>query len=151
MLSHIVDETNRYANQILQSQAATKRSLLSEWSPANKDEMSKFFGVIISTGIVNTPSTECYWSKNKFYAYDFVRKNILRNTFFLHSRMLHFNVNESLEQHRRLHKTEQILEMLRNKFKSVNFPGEKLVVDESLVPFRGRIIFLASRINMVSS
>ena len=31
--------------------------------------------------------------------------------------------------------------MLRNNFKSVYSPGEKLVVDESLVPFRGRILF----------
>jgi hypothetical protein len=55
--------------------------------------------------------------------------------------MLHFNDNETFEQNRRLHKIEPILDMLKNNFKSVYSPGEKLVVNESLVPFRGRIFF----------
>ena len=55
--------------------------------------------------------------------------------------MLHFNDNETSDKHRRLYKIEPILEMLRNNFKSVYSPGEKLVVDESLVPFRGRLHF----------
>ena len=75
------------------------------------------------------------------YNYDFVRNNISKDRFFLLIRMLHFNDNDTFEQNRRIHKIEPILEMLRNNFKSVYSPGEKLVVDESLVPFRGRIIF----------
>ena len=75
------------------------------------------------------------------YNYDFVRNNISRDRFFLLMRMLHFNDNDTFEQNRRIYKIEPILEMLRNNFKSVYSPGKKLVVDESLVPFKGRIIF----------
>ncbi|XP_047738345.1 piggyBac transposable element-derived protein 4-like [Hyalella azteca] len=96
---------------------------------------------MISMGLVNMPSMECYWSKKTLYAYDFVKRNITRSRFFLLLRMLHFNDNETFEQNRRLHKIEPILDMLKNNFKSVYSPGEKLVVDESLVPFRGRIFF----------
>ena len=105
VLSHIVEETNRYANQILQSQTVTRKSLLSKWSPTNRDEISKFFGMMISMGIVNMPSMECYWSKKKMYNY-FVRNNISRDRFFLLMRMLHFSGNDTFEQNRRIHKID---------------------------------------------
>ena len=141
VLSHIVEETNRCTNQVLQSQTVTRKSLLSKWSPTNRDEISKFFGIMISMGIVNMPSMECYWSKKKMYNYDFVRNNISKDRFFLLMRMLHFNHSDTFEQNRRIHKIKPILEILKNNFKSVYSPGEKLIVNESLVPFRGRIIF----------
>ena len=141
MLAYVVEEINRYADQVLETQTVTRKSLLLEWKPTNIDEMSKFFGIILTMGMVNMPSSDCYWSKKKIYAYDFVRSNNAISRFFLLLRILHFNDNETVVHKNRLHKVEPIPEMLSNNFKSVYSPGEQLVVDESLVPFRGKIIF----------
>lgn len=43
VLSNIIDESNRYAEQVLENQTVTRKSLLSEWAPTNIDEISKFF------------------------------------------------------------------------------------------------------------
>ena len=64
-----------------------------------------------------------------------------RNRFFLLLKMLHFNDNENFEQDQRLYKIQPLLDMLTKSFKSVYSPGEKLVVDESLITFRGRLLF----------
>ena len=141
VIDYIVEETNRYADQILESQTVTRKSLLSNWVPTTKDEMKRFFGIVICMGLVNMPTIECYWSKKQFYDYGFVKNNMSRNRFFLLLRMVHFNDNETFEKNQRLQKIQPLLEMLTGSFKSVYSPGEKLVVDESLIPFRGRLLF----------
>ena len=92
-------------------------------------------------GLVNMPTMECFWSKKQVYNYNFVKSNMARNRFFLLLRMLHFNDNETYEQNKRLHKIEPLLDKFVKNFKSVYSPGDKIVVDESLVPFRGRLKF----------
>ena len=126
---------------MLRSQTVTRKSLLSEWTPTDCEQLRKFFGIIICMGLVKMPEIKCYWSKKQIYSYKFVKINITRNRFSILLRMLHFNDNETFEQHRRLHKIEPLIDMLTENFRSVYTAGEKVVVDESLVPFRGRVIF----------
>jgi hypothetical protein len=48
----MVHETNRYAEQHLQTKELRKRSQTRQWKPANNEEMLKFLGIIIEMGLM---------------------------------------------------------------------------------------------------
>lgn len=54
MLSHVVDETNKYAVQ--------KES--KDWIETTKDEIKALFGMLIFMGIHQLPSIDHYWSSD---------------------------------------------------------------------------------------
>jgi hypothetical protein len=56
----MVRETNRYAEQYLQTHDISKRSKSRQWKPTTNAEMLKFFGVIIEMGLVQMPKLEYY-------------------------------------------------------------------------------------------
>ena len=56
-------------------------------------------------------------------------------------RMLHFCNNADGNNVSRDFKIGQLVEMLIEKYQSIYKPGSKIVIDETMVPFRGRIIF----------
>lgn len=64
-----------------------------------------------------------------------------RNRFELLLRFVHFSNNEENDPNNRLIKIIYIIDHLNNNFKKYYNPNEMLCVDESLVPFRGRIVF----------
>lgn len=55
--------------------------------------------------------------------------------------MLHFtDVFTSNERLPRLHKIQYMVDHARNKFKQAIIPHQKLCIDESIVPFKGRLL-----------
>jgi len=63
----MVRETNRYAEQYLQTHDIRRRSKSRQWKPTNDVEMLKFFGIIIEMGLVQMPELEYYWSSSQLY------------------------------------------------------------------------------------
>lgn len=65
-----------------------------------------------------------------------------RNRFELLLRTVHFNDNR-LETNKtdRLRKIRPLLTMLRERFQDVIIPHQQVCIDETLVPFRGRLRF----------
>lgn len=59
MMEHISQQTNLYAAQ---SRIASKRRV--KWTPTNKNEIKRLFGLIIWMGMVNLPSLRLYWSQD---------------------------------------------------------------------------------------
>ncbi|XP_054728662.1 piggyBac transposable element-derived protein 4-like [Anastrepha obliqua] len=55
-------------------------------------------------------------------------------------KMLHFNNNEDLTENR-LHKLSPLIKKLRESFQQHIIPSEYVCIDETLVPFRGRLKF----------
>ena len=51
----MVRETNRYAEQYLQAHQISRRSKYRQWIPTTREEMFKFFGIIIEMGLVQMP------------------------------------------------------------------------------------------------
>lgn len=90
-------------------------------------------------GIVKLPAIYTYWSKDLFYKNAFVPQVMSRNRFQLLLKMIHFANDDEIGSDR-LGKVRKLLELLEKNFLSRN-PGEILVVDESMIPWRGRLIF----------
>lgn len=141
IISEIVTETNKYADQVLQNTKITRRSRLKCWTPTNAHEIKKFLGLIIAMGLVRKPKLELYWSKKTIYDYPFICNNMSRDRFSLLLRFVHFNDNACSDNSKRLHKIEPLVQKLTDNYKSTYTPGSRLVVDESIIPFRGRVKF----------
>ena len=75
------------------------------------------------------------------YYHPFPHKIMSRNRFELLLKMLHFTNNETADITKRLWKIQPILDELNENFKKYYNPQEFVCVNESMIPFRGRIIF----------
>nr|CAH7750023.1 unnamed protein product [Callosobruchus chinensis] len=63
-----------------------------------------------------------------------------RDRFLLLLQHIHFNDNENLEASQdRLFRIRPILDLLNSRFQSVLTPGKEVVIDESMIPWRGRL------------
>lgn len=142
LLEKIVDCTNQFAlAKITSMHEATSGARIRQWSPTNLGEIKKFFGLILFMGLVKLPKLADYWSKDNITSHLFPKTIMSRNRFELILQMLHFSVNDDQHKNDRLHRVRDLLDILNESFKNNYTPTEDICIDESMVPFRGRIIF----------
>ncbi|KAI4476206.1 hypothetical protein M0804_013792 [Polistes exclamans] len=115
LISLIVTETNRYAEQKLQ-QETIKNARFKRWKPTTCVEIKEFIVLMIWMGLVQTPLVTC-WSKEPINNFAFPCSQMTRNRFELLLAKLHFANNETIEE------------------------GEDIVIDETIVLWRGRLMF----------
>jgi len=103
-----------------------------EWSAVGRPH--KDFGYTEDTSncaqVVSQSPIEIY---NLFLTDD--KKQIL-----IDAKLWHFDDNSTDIQHDRLHKIRRILELLVNNFQIAKQPPENVVIDETMVPFRGQTV-----------
>lgn len=92
-------------------------------------------------GIVKLPKISDYWKKDEVFGQRFPPTVMSRNRFELLLQMLHFSQNDEVNTTDRLHRVRDLVETMNKNFKDTYTPGEDLCIDESVVPFRGRLIF----------
>ena len=70
MLDHIVEQTNIYAQQYIDSTTLPPHSRVHGWSKEvhNRAELKKFLAMTITMGLVNYPHIEDYWATYWPYA-----------------------------------------------------------------------------------
>ena len=141
VIHRIVAETNRYAAQTIANRSLTKFARLNKWVDTDEVEIKKFLGLIFWMGLVRLNSLEKYWSTNPLFQQIVPRATMSRNRFQLLLSMLHFSDNETSESGDRLAKIQPLIDMLQKNFQSLFRPEEDVVIDETLVPWRGRLTF----------
>ncbi|CAF1139447.1 unnamed protein product [Rotaria magnacalcarata] len=142
IINLIVRETNRYAEQHLETHELTKRSKNLQWKPTSHEEMLKFLGIIIEMGLVQMPKVDYYWSKSKLFGSEVIQNTMSRDRFELLLKFYHFSNNQ--EQHAdqdRLFKLKSLLDLLKVRFKSAYIPGAIISIDETMIPWKGRLLF----------
>jgi hypothetical protein len=104
--------------------------------------MLKFFGIIIEIGLVQMPKLKYYWSSSQLYGSQIIRNTMSRERFELLLKFWHFsnNNNENSNQDR-LFKLKPLLDLLKERFSSVYIPDSIISIDESMIPWRGRLSF----------
>lgn len=111
------------------------------------DELKVFTGLVILMGIIQKPSINLYWATDALYHTSIFFQVMNYNRLNLILKFLHFNNNEdpTFDQNdgnrNRLHKVRPLINIFRDRGKSVYSSGKKLSVDESLVLFKGRLLF----------
>ncbi|XP_044754995.1 piggyBac transposable element-derived protein 4-like [Coccinella septempunctata] len=141
IVNEMVHQTNLYATQVLcDKENVSNYSRLHKWFPTDQNEMLKFIGIVAYMGMVRMPSLEKYWSTDCLYKMACISKIMSRNRFQLLLRMWHFSDNETCTVGDRLHKIKPLLDRLVKNFQSVYTPGRIFCIDESVVPFQGRLL-----------
>ncbi|KAB0790392.1 hypothetical protein PPYR_15240, partial [Photinus pyralis] len=141
ILNVMTEETNLYATQmLLQDRDVPKYSRLHAWQPTNKDEIKKFLGILGYMGIVKLPTLRHYWCKRRLFGVSVVAEVMSRNRFELLLTVWHFSDNQTCPEGDRGYKIEPLINSLVKKFQNVYTPGKEFCIDETLVPFRGRLI-----------
>ena len=141
----LVAETNRFTVQFFENQNLT--SYTSEWVSVTIDELKVFIGLVMLMGIIHKPSINLYWATDALYHTSIFFQVMNHNRFNLILKFLHFNNNEdpTFDQNdgnrNRLHKVRPLINIFRDRAKSFYSSGKKLSVDESLVLFKGRLLF----------
>ncbi|XP_022197351.1 piggyBac transposable element-derived protein 4-like [Nilaparvata lugens] len=137
----VVCETNRNAKTFLEKTLLSHSARAKAWKETTNEEVLKFFGIVLYMGLVPYPYIPDYWSSNPLYKDNPVSKTMSRNRFQLLLRFIHFENNETADKTDRIYKVRKLLDMLQAKFCAEYKPGETVAVDESMVPFRGRLFF----------
>nr|XP_012151017.1 PREDICTED: piggyBac transposable element-derived protein 4-like [Megachile rotundata] len=151
VISLLVTEPNKYAEQKLHQQKMTEHARLNRWKPTTSAEIRKFIGLLIWMGLVQTPLVRC-WSMDPIYMYSFPfpRSKMSRNRFELLLANLDFANNETIEEGSRLGKVLPLLNLLTDNYQKVFSPGEDIVIDETMVPWRGAIDIQTIYTNKIS-
>lgn len=136
----IAEQTNLFAIQSIPS-VRKPSSRSHAWKPTDKYEIKRFFGLILYMGLVRLPKLSYYWSKDKILGQNFPSTVMSRNRFEILLQYLHFNDNQSANKADRIAKIRPIIDMVNETFQKYYSPKENVCVDESQVPFRGRIVF----------
>lgn len=140
LLELIVTQTNIFAGQQLSKRQSSK-SRMKSWTDTNKVEICKFLGVTLAMGLTTVPTINLYWSKDPLYHNKYISSVMTRDRYLLILSCIHYANNETADLTNRLYKIEPLLSILLNNFQTVLCPGRVLVIDESMVPFRGRLHF----------
>lgn len=140
IVEYMAEQTNLYAEQVLKSKPKSKGNEKS-WVSTNTREMEKFLGIIMWMGLMKLPTLKSYWSKNCLYI-NKIKEIMPRNRFEYLLRMWHFNNNEAEgDENDRLRKITPLIEKLLDRFQNVLVPESDVCIDETIVPFRGRLKF----------
>jgi hypothetical protein len=138
----MVRETNRYAEQYLEVHEISRRSKYRQWKPTTHEEVLKFFGIIIEMELVQMPQLNHYWSSSQLYGLEIIRSAMPRERFKLLLKFWHFsNNNNRNSKQDRLFKLKPLSDLLKERFSSVYIPGSVISIDESMIPWRGRLSF----------
>lgn len=140
IIDMFVSQTNLYAEQQKVVQERVKKSRIHAWRNTNREEMEKFLGCIMWMGLVQLPSITSYWSTDVIYK-NFAKGILSRNRFQLLLKTWHFANNENVPEGDRLYKITPLIKKLLERFQAPIVPGEFICIDETLVPFKGKLKF----------
>ena len=144
VLQHLVDQTNIYASQTtaerIRNGSLTAHARHRKWNATTKDEIKTFLGFLLWMGLNRKSTIGSYWSQSPLYKNKIAGK-MSRNRFELLLNCIHFSDNEELEDENRLWKIQPLVHLLLKKYKAVYSPGVDVVIDETLIPWRGRLKF----------
>ena len=147
LFSHFVTQTNLFAEQYIdQHPNLPPYSNVRQWLPTTVSEMKKFIGLLFVIGVVKKPSLAMYWTTDPLFQTPLFGLIMPRNRFLLLLKFFHVNDNRNIPNRDdpnrdRLYKIRPLLDELFEKFQVAYTPGPSVAVDESLLLWKGRLIF----------
>lgn len=129
-----------YALQKLSSTTFSCQSRMYKWTNTDVEEMHNWLGLVLRMGLVQLPEVGLYWSSSPLFSTNF--GNVMsRNRFQILSTMILYSNNETSDQTNRLYKLGTIVEDIMVNSNNYMSPHDTLCIDESMIPFTGRLFF----------
>lgn len=144
IIAHMVEETNRRAQQLGQDPALKRRSRQHNWVDTTPDELRVFMALLLYQGIMHKPDIKIYWTTKPLFETPYVRKIMAQNRFLLLWKCLHFTDNTSVTTyltpaHKSFAKIKWFYEKLVERFSAVYIPEQNVAIDKSLMLWKGRL------------
>ena len=92
-------------------------------------------------GVVQIPDIRLYWSENSMYGNGRIKRIMKRDRFLSILKHLHFVDNETCRVEDPLYKIRDFMKEILLAFKSTVKPRKTVVIDESMILWRGRLRF----------
>ncbi|CAK1590291.1 unnamed protein product [Parnassius mnemosyne] len=141
IIEQMVINTNNYAQDLISNLSNLKpKSRLRAWTPTTPEEMKKFLGVLLAMGLVRIPRLNDYWLKRNIYNNKYISSVMTRDRFLLILKFWHFS-QESPNDTDKLKKIRDTFNKILEKMQTLLEPGQYLIIDESMIPWRGRLKF----------
>lgn len=102
--------------------------------------MRNFLGIILWMGLNTLSSLAHYWRQDLLFVNN-INKVMARNRFELLLSVYHCGNNANANEDNRLYKIQDLVDILVSTFNFCYIPEKRVCIDESVVPFRGRIKF----------
>jgi hypothetical protein len=139
-------ETNRYAQTFLENMPNLKlKSRTHHRKETNRIEIMKLLAFFLLQGLHQKPGNKSCFSQRKILEMLIFLELFSRRSFHLLLKFLHFVDNESYDEptcsSKRLYKVKLILDHSNTKFRSVYTPECNVSVDESLMMWKGRLLW----------
>ncbi|XP_050697765.1 piggyBac transposable element-derived protein 4-like [Eriocheir sinensis] len=115
-------------------------SKVRQWVDTTRDELIVFFALIMLMPLCKRLNRQEYW-RNDNLSIPLFRKYITRDRFSLLSKFLHFADNNHPSNSDPIWKVRDVFRMILSRFSKYFDPFQKMVIDESLVLFKGRLSF----------
>lgn len=136
-VSMIVNMTNKFHRYFVLNVDLRMHSRLHAWYDVTVPEMYMFFAVIMLMTRNKHLSIEEHWSTDILLNSPIFSKVMTRNRFSMILGMLHFS--EQREENTILSKIQKCVSHTRQKFRNIITPYKTICIDESIVPFKGRL------------
>lgn len=95
-------------------------------------------------GNVKINRLQNYWKKDPFFHIQAIANSMSRNRFLLILRALHISKNPGPQEDEsadRLYKIRPIIDFFNERMRQIYYPARELSLDESMILWRGRLIF----------
>ena len=141
MVDKIVLETNKYYELVTKDSEIPLFSKTKRWKETNDKEIYLYISILLLMSHVKKHQISDYWAKDPLLYTEIFHKYMTRDRFYALSKFLHFADNKNPKKDDRIWKIRDIIEIFKENCKENFRPYQKLVIDESLVLFTGRLLF----------
>ena len=113
------------------------------WNRLTPGEMYIFLAFILLMGIVRMPSRSMYWEHGPVFGGPaiFTGNVMSRNRFNTIMKFLRFGSVCDVDKKKPSSRIQKFLDLIKVRFESIIEPGENVGIDESLILWKGRLMF----------
>ena len=144
LLTTIADESNRFFGFMQAGRVIPRQSRDTKWNDVTWQELKLFLALAVLMGLIRKRALKDYWTTDPIMMTPIFGQVMPRNRFALILRSLHFcdNVQGFLgSATSKIRKINMVYESMKKSFSESFKPFQNLVIDESLVLWRGNLAF----------
>ncbi|XP_068104016.1 piggyBac transposable element-derived protein 4-like [Hyperolius riggenbachi] len=141
-LQYVCDQSNIYVQQRIADHSTSV--LASHWTPATTRDLKAFLGLTFNMSLCPLPEQQLYWPKDPVLCIPIYSSRMSRRRYQMLLTCLHFSNNADHlppdnPAHDRLFKLRPFIDHLNRTFAEKYTPEQRIAIDESLIPFHGRL------------
>lgn len=141
ILDIVVQETNRRSEERKPKTTRSRKNTKNNWKELTVSELKQFLGLCCLGGMIEFPGLKQRWSRNRLYYHPIFGQVMPRNRFQAILKSLRFVDHANVDTTDRLYKIRVIIDKVLSNISKLVTPDRYLSLDESVLPWRGRLLF----------